>query len=80
MKTAIKTASTAIKRWLALYQLRSIEITLAGALDTLPSVRCQHTRSEMQLAIAAMRRELAAARARYIALLPPGQRITWELA
>ena len=35
MKTALKTASTAIKRWLALCRMRSIEINLSGAIDTL---------------------------------------------
>ena len=38
MKTAIKTALTAIKRWLALYRMRSIEINLASAIASIGAV------------------------------------------
>lgn len=80
MKTAIKTALTAIKRWLALYRMRSIEINLAGAIDTLPLVRDQLTRERMQISIREMSLALCKARADYTALLPAGQRIVWDIA
>jgi len=80
MKTAIKTASTAIRRWLALYRMRSIEINLCGAYDTLPMVRDELTRQRMQLAIREMSLALCKARADYIALLPAGQRVVLDIA
>lgn len=80
MKTALKTASTAIRRWLALYRMRSIEINLDGALEALPYIRCEITRDRMQIAIREMRIALCRARADYIALLPAGQRLVWDIA
>jgi len=80
MKSALKTASTALKRWLALYRRRSIEINLSGAIDTLPLVRDPLTRERMQLAIREMSLALCKARAEYTALLPAGQRIVWDIA
>ena len=80
MKSALKTALTALKRWLSLYRMRSIEINLSGAIDTLPLVRDQLTRQRMQLAIREMSIALCKARADYVALLPAGQRIVWDIA
>jgi hypothetical protein len=80
VKSALKAMSTAIVRGLAYYRMRSIEITLQGAVDTLPNVRCTETRLRMQLAIRGMRRDLCAARAHYTSLLPAGQRRVWDLA
>jgi hypothetical protein len=81
MKTKVlKSASIALLRWWAFYQMRSLEITLAGAVDTLQHVRCTETRLAMLLAIRGMRRDLCAARARYTSLLPVGQRRVWDLA
>lgn len=80
MKSALRTASTAIKRWLALYRMRSIEINLSGAYDTLPLVRDPLTRERMQLAIREMSLALCKARADYIALLPAGQRVVFDIA
>ena len=80
MKTALKTALTALKRWLSLYRMRSIEINLSGAIDTLPLVRDELTRQRMQLAICEMSIALCKARADYVALLPAGQRIVWDIA
>ena len=80
MKPALKTAPTALRRWWALYKVRSIEITLQGAVDTLPRVTCTETRLRMLLAIRGMRRDLCAARAHYTSLLPAGERRVWDLA
>ena len=51
MKTIIKTALTAIKRAAAHYRMRSIEINLAGAVETLQHVNDPLTRERMRLAI-----------------------------
>ncbi len=80
MKTAIKPALTVLRRWAAAYRMRSIEINLAGAIDTLPLVRDPLTRERMQLAIREMSLALCRARADYTALLPAGQRRIWDLA
>ena len=48
-----------IKRWLAYYRMRSLEINLAGAVETLPHVRCIETRLRMLLAIRRMQHELS---------------------
>ena len=80
MKSATKTASTALKRWLAHYRMRCIEIHLAGMVETLPHVRCVETRLAMQSAIRLACRELCRARAEYQSYLPPGKRIVWEVA
>lgn len=58
----------------------SIEINLAGAVDTLPSIRDPDTRAAMRLAIDRMCKELCRARARYQSFLQPGQRCTWDMA
>lgn len=62
------------------YRMRSIEITLSGAYDTLPLVRDELTRARMQLAIREMSLALCKARADYVALLPAGRRIVWDIA
>jgi len=76
----MKTALIFMRRWLALYKMRSIEITLQGAVDTLPNIRCTETRLRMALAIRRMRNELSKARAHYTSLLPVGERRVWDLA
>ena len=80
MKSMIKRASTAVRRFAAYYEMRSIEINLAGAIDTLPYVRDAHTRESMALSIKAMSLELCRARGKWIATLPPGKRCTWQVA
>jgi len=55
---------TAIRRALAWYQMRSIEINLAGAIDAIPYVRDELTREAMHLSIKRMSIELCAARGR----------------
>ena len=80
MKSAITTALTAIRRAAAFYTMRSLEINLAGAVDTLQHVNDVNTRLAMQLAIRGMSRDLCKARARYTSLLPVGERRIWDLA
>ena len=80
MKTLVKSALTAIRRAAAHYRMRSIEINLAGAIDTLPYVNDPLTRERMRLAIREMSLALCKARAEYIALLPAGRRMTFDIA
>ena len=80
MQSALKAMSTAILHGLAYYRMRSIEITLQGAVDTLPNVRCTETRTRMLLAICGMRRDLCAARAHYTSLLQVDERRVWDIA
>ena len=76
MKKTIKT----IRRAWAYFQMRSIEINLAGMVETLPWVRCELTRARMQLQIKAVSIELCKARAHYQSFLPVGERRTWVIA
>lgn len=78
--TIINAAFTTLRRWAAHYRMRSLEITLAGSVDALPHVRDPLTRERMKLSIRELRRALCKARADYIALLPAGKRIVWDLA
>ena len=80
MKTALKTASTAIKRWLAWYRMRSVEINLSNMIDAHQQVRCEDTRAAMSIAIKRASKELCRARAEYQSYLQPGQRIVWDIA
>lgn len=70
----------AIRRAWALYQVRAIEINLAGAVDTLPYIRDEHTLAAMRLSIKRLSLELCRARAHYQSFLPPGDRIVWKIA
>jgi hypothetical protein len=76
----IKRTITVIRRSAAWYAMRSLEINLAGAVDTLQHVRCTETRLAMILAIRRMRNDLSKARAHYTSLLPVGERRVWDLA
>lgn len=83
MKRALATLDstlTTLRRWAAHYRMRSLETTLSGAVDSFPHVRDPLTRERMKLSIRELRRELCKARADYIALLPAGKRIVWDLA
>lgn len=71
---------TLILRAIAWYQMRSIEINLAGAVDSLPYIRDPDTIEHMRLAIKRMSKELCRARARYQSFLPPGDRHVLEVA
>ena len=76
----MKRLFTAIRRAIAWHQMRSIEINLAGALDALPYVNDELTREAMALEIKRMSLDLCAARSRYQAFLPPGERHVWRIA
>lgn len=80
MKTILKTALTATARTLAYWRMRSIEINLAGAIDSLPYVKDQDTLASMHLSIKVMSKELCRARAHYQSFLKPGKRLTWSVA
>lgn len=71
---------TALRRAIALYQVRTLEITLDGQHQALQSIRCRDTRACIEAARRITERELATARAKYIALLPVGERRTWGMA
>ena len=71
---------TLILRAIAWYQMRSIEINLAGAVDSLPYIRDPDTIEHTRLAIKRMSKELCRARARYQSFLPPGDRHVLEVA
>lgn len=72
----IKTISKAAAYW----QMRSLEISLQDALDTLQFVRDTDTLAGMHLSIKVMRAELSRARAHYQSFLPPGRRMTFRVA
>ena len=76
----MKRLITPLRRAIAYWQMRSIEINLAGAIDALPYIRDPQTLEHMRLSIKTMSRELCAARGCYQSYLPPGQRHTWKLA
>ena len=80
MKTAIKSALTAATRVVLWFQIRSVEITIHGQTECLAMVGDPLLHGRITIARYEARRELARLRGRYIATLPPGRRITWELA
>jgi hypothetical protein len=80
MKTAIKSALTAATRVVLWFQIRSVEITIHGQTECLAMVGDPLLHGRITIARHEARRELARLRGRYIATLPPGRRITWELA
>lgn len=80
MTPALKTAANTILRGVAYWKMRSVEINLAGAVDTLPYVKDADTLAAMRLSIRMMSKELCRARANYQRFLPPGERYTWEVA
>lgn len=79
MKSALKTALTALRRAWLIYQIRSLEITLDGINECLPSVRDPLLRRRMEISRDANRRELTRLRAEYTGTLQPGRRIVWDL-
>ena len=80
MKSAIKSVWTAARRIALWFQIRSLEITIAGQSECLECVGDRLLQARILLARHEARRELAKVRSRYIATLPPGRRVTWELA
>lgn len=76
MKTLINT----ICRFAALLQVVSLQISLQGKLDALSCVSDPAARAAMRITTEQLRSELAKARAHYVSLMPPGQRIVWRTA
>jgi len=84
MKTALKTASTAIvrtlKRWIAWHKMRAVEIALADAYSMLDYISDLDTVDIAQANIRLLSRELCRTRAEYQSFLQPGQRIVFDIA
>jgi hypothetical protein len=80
MKSALKSASTAARRLILWFQMRSVEITIHGQTECLAMVGDPLRYGRILIARHEARRELARLRGKYIATLPPGRRVTWELA
>lgn len=76
----IRLSSLYIRRAVALFLVRSLEIRLHDQISALQVVTDRDVRDQITAALRVTRRELAAARANYIALLPPGTRRTWAFA
>jgi len=77
MVNAIKTTLTAAKRAVVFFQMRALEIHLAGKVEVREHVSCPYTRLDMANSINATRLELNRLRDEYIALRP---RSTWRAA
>lgn len=77
MKTLIKTASTAVKRAVVYFQMRSVEINLAGMIENRDQVSDISTRIAMAGSIRTASIELCRLRSEYIALRP---RTSWRAA
>lgn len=69
-----------LKRLILKFQIRSLEITLDGQCQALETVRDPITRRRIEAAREDVRRDLTKTRAKYSALLPVGQRTTWNMA
>lgn len=80
MKSALKSASTTLVRIWLLFQIRSVEITIAGQTECLACVADKLLQSRITIARHQARRELARLRGRYNATLPPGRRVVWSMA
>lgn len=80
MKTAIKTASTAIHRAVLWFQIRSVEIHIYGIEEAMTLVRDPLTLGNMQLSRHLARGELARLRSEYSATFRPGVRRVWGAA
>ena len=84
MKSALKTASTAIvrtlKRWLAWHKMRAVEIALSDAYVTLDYISDLDTVDLAQANIRLLSRELCRTRSEYQSHLPPGDRIIFDIA
>lgn len=69
-----------LRRARAIYKIRLLEIELQGQIDVLAECDDLETRLVISIARRITQRELVAARQHYHALLPVGQRRTWEVA
>lgn len=69
-----------LRRLVAGYRVRTLEIELQGQTDALAAVRDVDLHMRIAAARRITKRDLAKARADYNALLPPGTRRTWSAA
>lgn len=60
--------------------IRRLEIELNDKLICLDMVKDKQARNSMIFTIECVQEELAKVRSEYIAMMPPGFRMTWELA
>ena len=80
MKTAIKSALTVARRAVLWFQIRSVEIHIAGMNEVLACIGDPLLEGRIIGNRSLARRELARLRGEYIATLPPGQRRVWVSA
>lgn len=80
MKSPLKTALTALKRWFAWHQMRAVERALNDAYDTLDYITDADAYCAAQANIRLLSKELCRTRAHYQSFLPAGQRIVWDIA
>ncbi len=76
----MKRPLNAVLRSVAKFQMRSLEISLQGKLDTIPYVTDEATLACMRTSIRQLQIDLAKARSRYQSFLPAGERFIWEVA
>ncbi len=69
-----------IKRFILSLQIYALDIEIAGQGECLDLVRCPLTLGKIEIARTNARAERARLRSEYNALLPVGQRITWDMA
>lgn len=78
--SAAKRADHVIRHGAAWCQMRALEKSLQGKLDTIPYVSDEPTLAAMHASIQQLQIDLAAARSHYSSFLPAGQRVVWEVA
>lgn len=76
----MKSIVPAIRRALAIFRIRSLEIQLDGQNQAMQFVTDEDTRFAISLARINTRAALLRERQRYIALLAPGERPIWRAA
>lgn len=76
----MKTIITAIRRAILMFQIRSLEITIAGQNECLECIGDKLLQGRIIIARSISRRELAIVRGKYNATLPPGKRVIWSMA
>jgi len=76
----MKRFTAILRRALLAFQMRSLEIQIAGQNECLECVGDKLLQGRIIIARSVARRELARVRAEYNATLPPGRRVTWSMA
>lgn len=69
-----------VRRAIAVFRVRSLEIQLDGHVTALDQVRDPSTQIDIINSKRATQHELLAARRTYLGLFPPGVRKTWDRA